>query len=227
MRVDKFFGNAPRMAAAAQVFTFRRDHDDVPCVGYKDSHLLHPSLADYEHYRSFKWWLIPHGITGALALFLGPLQFSKRLRQRHLNWHRLAGRAYVYGVAVAAPLGVYMEYLKYAHGIGSLRLVIATVGFATLFLCTTGMGFLRIRQRKIQKHREWMTRSFAVALIFLETRCIDQIPWLGALFEGPSNLFESHQISDLWILIICAPIAAEIVLRCEDLLTRRPVVGAR
>src|SRR3954453_19306697 len=51
-------------------------------VMYKDFHLLHPSPADYEHYRSFKWWLIPHGITGALALFLGPLQFSRRLRQR-------------------------------------------------------------------------------------------------------------------------------------------------
>ena len=109
-------------------------------VCYRDLHLLNPSPADYEHYRPFKWWLIPHGITGALALFLGPLQFSKRLRQRYLSWHRFAGRTYVYGVAIAAPLGVYIEYLKYAHGIGSLRLVIATVGFATLFIFTTAMG---------------------------------------------------------------------------------------
>jgi len=191
-------------------------------VGYKDFHLLHPSPADYEHYRSFKWWLIPHGITGALALFLGPLQFSRRLRQRYLNWHRRAGRACVYGVAIAAPLGVYIEYVKYANGIGSLRLVIATVGFATLFIFTTGVGFLSIKRKETQKHRRWMTRSFAVALIFLETRCIDQIPWLATLFQGPSNLFESHSISDLWLLILFAPIAAEIVLRCEDLLTRRP-----
>jgi uncharacterized membrane protein len=195
-------------------------------VIYKDLHLLHPSQADYEHYRSFKWWLIPHGVTGALALFLGPLQFSKRLRRRYLNWHRLAGRAYVYGVAIAAPLGVYIEYLKYVNGIGSLRLVIATVGFATLFILTTGVGFLRIKQGNIQKHRRWMTRSFAVALIFLETRCIDQIPWLAALFQGPSDFFESHSVADLWVLIIVAPIAAEIVLRCEDMLTRRPLRNA-
>src|SRR4051794_17377890 len=156
-------------------------------VIYKDSHLLHPSQADYEHYRSFRWWLIPHGITGALALLLGPLQFSKRLRQRYMNWHRRAGRAYVYGVAIAAPLGVYIEYLKYVTGVGSLRLVIATVGFGTLFMFTTGVGFLWAKQGKIQKHRQWMTRSFAVALIFLESRCIDQIPWLGKLLQGPSN----------------------------------------
>lgn len=191
-------------------------------VGYKDFHLLHPSPADYAHYRPFKWWLIPHGITGALALFLGPLQFSKRLRQRHLDWHRRAGRAYVYGVAIAAPLGVYIEYLKYANGVGSLRLVIATVGFAALFMFTTGTGFVYIKRGEVQKHRRWMTRSFAVALIFLETRCIDQIPWLAKLFQKPSDLFESHSISDLWLLIIFAPIAAEIVLRFEDMLMRKP-----
>src|SRR4051812_34871375 len=142
-------------------------------VFYKDFHLLHPSPADAAHYRSFKWWLIPHGITGALALFLGPLQFLKRLRQRFLTWHRLAGRTYMIGVAVAAPLGIFIEYLKYANGVGSLRLVIATLGFGTLFLVTTGIGFLKVKQRQIQQHRRWMTRSFAVALIFLETRCID------------------------------------------------------
>jgi len=196
-------------------------------VLYKDFHLLHPSPADHEHYRSFKWWLIPHGITGALALFLGPLQFSKRLRQRYLNWHRWAGRTYVYGVAIAAPLGVYIEYLKYANGIGSLRLVIATIGFAALFVLTTGIGFLRIRQRNVQEHRKWMTRSYAVALIFLETRCVDQISWLTTLFERPSHFFESHHASDLWIFVIFAPIAAELVLRCEDLLNRRPTKTAR
>jgi len=191
-------------------------------VGYKDFHLLHPSPQDREHYRSFQWWLIPHGVTGALALFLGPFQFSNRIRRRYLNWHRLAGRTYVYGVAVAAPLGVYIEYLKYANGIGSLRLVIATVGFAALFMSTTGMGFLRIKQGKTQKHREWMTRSFAVALIFLETRCVEEIPWLYALLEKPLTFFESHSISDLWLFILFAPIAAELVLRCEQL---RPRIG--
>jgi uncharacterized membrane protein len=191
-------------------------------VFYKDFHLIHPSAVETEHYRSFKWWLVPHGITGALALFLGPLQFSKKLRQRHLNFHRLAGRTYVVGVAIAAPLGVYIEYVKYANGVGSLRLVIATLGFATLFMVTTGVGFIKIKQRAVQQHRRWMTRSFAVALIFLETRCIDQISWLNALFQGASNLFESHHIADLWILIICAPIAAEIALCCEDMLGRKP-----
>ena len=43
-----------------------------------------------KHYEPFKWWLLPHGISAALALLLGPLQFSSRLRRRHLNWHRMS-----------------------------------------------------------------------------------------------------------------------------------------
>jgi uncharacterized membrane protein len=192
-------------------------------VIYKDLPLLHPTSAIADHYRPFKWWLLPHGIAGGLALFLGPLQFSKRLRQRFLGWHRISGRVYVYGVAVAAPLGVYIEYVKYTHGIGSLPLVIATVGFATLWLVTTGIGFILARRRIIQDHRKWMTRSYAVALIFLETRCVDQIPLLTAMFERPSRVLESHSISDLWIYVLFAPIAAELVLQCEKMLNKASV----
>jgi hypothetical protein len=102
-------------------------------VIHKDLALIHPTPELNEHYRTIKWWLIPHGITGALALFLGPLQFSKRLRQRYLlAWHRIAGRVYVYGVPIAAPLGAYIEYLKEINGIGSMRLAIASTGFAII-----------------------------------------------------------------------------------------------
>ena len=58
-----------------------------------------------------------------------------------------------------------------------------------------------------------MTRSYAVALIFLETRCVDQIPLLTAMLEKPSRLLESHSISDLWLYVLFAPIAAELVLQ--------------
>src|SRR4051794_16111594 len=123
----------------------------------KDLALIHPTPEMTHHYSTFKWWLIPHGIAGALALFLGPLQFSKRLRQRFLPWHRIVGRVYVYGVAIAAPLGAYLEYVKNVNGIGSTRLVVASSGFAALWLITTGTGFQMARLRKIDEHRKWMT----------------------------------------------------------------------
>jgi uncharacterized membrane protein len=149
------------------------------------------------------------------------LQFSDRLRQRLLPWHRVIGRIYVYGVAVAVPIGIYIEYIKYVHTIAPLRLLIATSGFGTLFLLTTGMGFFMVKHRNIQAHRNWMTRSYAVALIFLQTRCVDQIPWLSRMVDWPSKALETHSISDIWMYIAFSIIAAELVLRCEKLIKKR------
>ena len=193
-------------------------------VIYRDSVLLNPYAPIWDHYHYFKWWLLPHGVAGALALFLGPLQFSDKLRRRFLPWHRLIGRIYVCGVAVAAPIGIWIEYIKHAHSIAPLRLLIATIGFGALFALTTGVGFFMARRRNIQAHRRWMTRSYAVAVVFLESRFVEQIPWLAKLWDRPSTILETHHISDLWVWIALSLAAAELVLRCEKVLKTRPSV---
>jgi hypothetical protein len=43
---------------------------------------------------------------------------------------------------------------------------------AALWMTTTAVAFLFIRSGRVQQHRQWMTRSFAVALVFLEVRVI-------------------------------------------------------
>ncbi len=50
------------------------------------------------HIAPFHWWLLPHGLASGCALFLGPLQFSHRLRKRFTKLHRVLGRIYVAGV---------------------------------------------------------------------------------------------------------------------------------
>ncbi len=187
----------------------------------RDRVLVNPQALIWEHYRYFKWWLLPHGVTGALALFLGPLQFSDRFRQRLLPWHRVIGRIYVCGVIVAVPVGIYIEYIKYIHAIAPLRLLIATSAFGSLFLLTTGTAFYMVKHRNIQAHRNWMTRSYAVALVFLEGRCVDQIPWLARMLDWPSTMLETHHVSDLWMYIAFSLGAAELILRCEKLLKKR------
>jgi Predicted membrane protein (DUF2306) len=66
----------------------------------------------WQHYQPFKWWLLPHGLAGACALLLGPMQFSDRLRLRFAKLHRVVGRFYIAGVFIAAPLGFYMQYFQ-------------------------------------------------------------------------------------------------------------------
>ena len=43
---------------------------------------------------------------------------------------------------------------------------------AALLMSTTGIAFLFAIRRRITQHRQWMTRSYAVALVFFEGRFI-------------------------------------------------------
>ena len=83
---------------------------------HDESFLVHSKDPMWQHYEPFKWWLLPHGIAGACALLLGPIQFSDRLRDRFRQLHRVVGRIYVAGVFVAAPLGFYIQYFQERMG---------------------------------------------------------------------------------------------------------------
>src|SRR6185312_10758426 len=140
-------------------------------VVHNESFLIHPKAPVWQHYQPFKWWLLPHGLAGACAILLGPMQFSDRLRQRFTKLHRVLGRFYVVGALIVSPLGVYLQYFDERIG-GTRSFTLAAVADAALLMITTGVAFVFIRQRKIQQHRQWMTRSFAVAIVFLEVRVI-------------------------------------------------------
>src|SRR6185369_11394312 len=85
-------------------------HNERFLIDFKDDYWNHIETL------GLKWWLLPHGLAGACALLLGPMQFSDRLRGRYTWLHRAVGRVYVAATFIAAPLGVYLEYLDEAGG---------------------------------------------------------------------------------------------------------------
>ena len=46
------------------------------------------------------------------------------------------------------------------------------VALATTWLATTGMAFIRIRQRRVSDHRAWMTRSYALTFAAVTVRLV-------------------------------------------------------
>ena len=130
----------------------------------------------WTYYLPVRWLLVPHGLTGAICLCLGATQFSTRLRQRHARVHRILGRCYVIGVAISAPLGIYITMLR-----NELPLRVAVITQASLWLLTTAVAFYCIRHRNFREHRQWMIRSYAITLIFLTDRVLDAIPALSDL----------------------------------------------
>jgi uncharacterized membrane protein len=136
---------------------------------HNERFLVDSSHPAWQHYESFKWWLLPHGVFGAIVLLFAPLQFSDRLRQRFTKAHRVMGRLYVVGAFVLAPLGAYIQYFQERSGAPRSFTVLAIVD-AALLMGTTALAFLFAYRRKIALHRQWATRSYAVALIFIAGR---------------------------------------------------------
>jgi hypothetical protein len=128
----------------------------------------HPA---WQHYESFKWWLLPHGIFGAIVLLFAPFQFSDRLRQRFTKAHRVMGRFYVIGAFGLAPLGAYIQYFQERMGAPRSFTVLALVD-AAMLMGVTMMAFVFAFKRKIALHRQWATRSYAVALVFVGGRFV-------------------------------------------------------
>src|SRR5437763_6883861 len=110
---------------------------------HNESFLIHPQDPVWQHYHPFRWWLLPHGIAGACAILLGPLQFSDRLRQRFTKFHRVTGRIYIVGAVILAPLGTYIQYFN--ERIGEPRSFTIAAGVdAALLMVTTLMPFSSI-----------------------------------------------------------------------------------
>src|SRR6266542_1813842 len=47
---------------------------------HNERFLVDSSHPVWQHYEPFKWWLLPHGVFGAIVLLFAPFQFSDRLR---------------------------------------------------------------------------------------------------------------------------------------------------
>ncbi len=185
---------------------------------HNESFLIHRADPFWQHISSFKWWLLPHGLAGACALFLAPMQFSDRLRKRYPKWHRVAGRIYVAGAFILAPLGVYIQYFE--ERIGAPRsITIAAIVDATLLISTTAIAFYFILRGKVQQHRQWMTRSYAVALVFFEVRVIS-----GVL--GMDDSLAAGEVI-IWICLAFSLLIADVILQLQESWRGRSAAAAR
>jgi Predicted membrane protein (DUF2306) len=138
---------------------------------HNERFLIDSSHPAWQHYGPFKWWLLPHGVFGAIVLLFAPLQFSERLRQRFTRMHRRMGRLYVMAAFIMAPLGAYIQYYQERMGAPRSFTVLGIVD-ASMLLIATALAFLFAYKRKIALHRQWATRSYAIALVFIGARFV-------------------------------------------------------
>ena len=129
-----------------------------PIYGVFDSDFaLHPAIT------------FLHIIPGALFMMFAPTQFIAKIREKHLWFHRLAGRILV---VCGLIIGITALIMSLQMAIGGANEMAATLLFDILFLYSLGKGFYHIRRGEIAKHREWMIRMFAIGLAIATVRPI-------------------------------------------------------
>ncbi len=172
-------------------------------VYHRDLQLLDPNSFLRQRYARVPWWILFHGAFGALALILGVFQFFDRLRQRHLQVHRIMGRLYVAGVAMAAPAAIPVAII-----LGPPALVMAAVIQASGWVLTTAIALYCVRTGRIQQHREWMMRSYPFAMVFVVVRAILAIPAI-------ERMGELGLVSVVWSAIATACFLPSFLIGCR------------
>ena len=82
------------------------------------------------------------------------------------------------------------------------------------------IAFAFILKGKVQQHRQWMTRSFAVALVFLEVRVVGGV-------TGWDNLGVAATETIVWSCVAFSVLAADIVLQWQELRRMQPALPKR
>ena len=171
-------------------------------------------VTDYHMYHAYRLQviadrhlLIPHTLSGVIALLAGPMQFSSRLRQRHLKFHRVLGRIYIVCVFVGALTGI-------ALASGRPGLPGTSMQAAAWIVCTTA-AFITARNRQIVQHRQWMIRSYAVTFTFVSSRVLNLWPsyW--------SHLGDSLSAVGVIAFTLASLLIVDVGLNWRELTTRR------
>jgi uncharacterized membrane protein len=171
-------------------------------------------VTNYPMYRTYRLQviadrhlLIPHTLCGVIALLVGPMQFSSRLRQRHLKFHRVLGRIYVISVFIGAVTGVSLAA-------GRPGMPGTSMQAAAWIVCTIA-AFITARNRQIIQHRQWMARSYAVTFTFVSSRVLNLWPryW--------SHLGDTFAAVGVIAFTLASLLLVDLGLNWRELTTRR------
>src|SRR5580658_1430930 len=171
-------------------------------------------VTDYPMYHAYRLQviadralLIPHTLAGILALLIGPINFSSRIRQRRRKLHRVLGRIYVVSVFIGSFTGI-------ALAAGRPGLPGTSMQAAAWVVCTTA-AFITARNRQIVQHRQWMARSYAVTFTFVSSRVFNLVPayW--------SHLGDTFAAVGVIAFTLASLLLVDLGLNWHELTTRR------
>jgi hypothetical membrane protein len=143
-----------------------------------------------------------HMLGGTTMLLFGTLNLYIGATRRHFRYHRLVGRIYMIGGAIAAVLAIWLA-------LGPAHKSDATVAFtnsaasltmlSTAWLVAASMAYRAVRNRRYDSHRDWTIRSYVLAWSFVFCRIVSRVPSVAEFGDGQAFIWLS------WIapLLLC------------------------
>lgn len=119
-------------------------------------------------------------ILGAIVYCtLGAFQFSSSLRTNNPGWHRQAGRVLIPVGLTASFSGLWMTifYPTASHNFDGPALQVMRLVVGAAMTVSIGLGLRAILQGKVEEHRTWMMRAYALGL-GAGTQVLTHVPWM-------------------------------------------------
>ena len=125
-----------------------------------------------------------HITFGGLALLIGWLNFSQKLRRKNLKLHRNIGKIYVISVLISGFCGLFISL----NATGGIISVLGFFSLSIIWLSTTFLGFTAIKKGNLDLHEKYMIFSYAACFSAVTLRI--WLPLLVVLVGDFNNAYK-------------------------------------
>lgn len=158
-----------------------------------------------------------HITLGGLALLIGWLQFSNKLRIKKTELHRTIGKIYVISVFISGICGLFIAF----YATGGIISILGFFSLGLIWLTTTILGFKAIKKGNIELHEKFMIFSYAACFAAVTLRI-----WLPLLTIAMGEFNSAYRIV-AWLCWVPNIIVAYLILRNKRTQTKKPVANMR
>lgn len=130
-----------------------------------------------------------HITLGGLALLTGWLQFSQKVRARHLLLHRNLGKVYVIAVLTSAVAGLNIAF----YASGGLPTMLGFMALSIAWFYSTLMAYVHIRKGSVHQHEKLMTYSYACTFAAVTLRL-----WMPLLVPLFGSFMTAYAVVAWW-----------------------------
>jgi hypothetical protein len=151
----------------------------------------------------YKYCFYIHIFAGMWCISTALLQFSSAILKKRKKIHVWGGKVYVFVVLMlGAPTGMYMSF--FAKGSIAERMLFLFM--AVTWFVTTLKGLNAVHKHNIISHKNWMLRSYTMALTAVTFRIYH------LFFYAAGWDHEENYIASLWMSVIGNILIAEYII---------------